>query len=403
MNSGSTHIASRKQLVLILLALAMGTFTLGLTEFSVMPMLPLVADSFAVSAAQSGHIISAYAAGVVVGAPLLMVLTPKLDRRIALILFAMMIFVFNGLSAAAASFEQIVLFRFLSGIPHGAYFGTALLFGAKLAPEGRSTLHMSRVFAGLTVATIVGVPMATLLAQHFSWRWSLLLVSLLALLTCVLLWRVLPSLDTDSQGLRNDLAVLKNPLIWPIVGIAVIGFGGVFCLYTYLADTMLDVTQVPAFNISIAMIIFGIGSTVGNWLFGQVRDRVVARVTGIALIYCLVLALIYVRAASNLWFLYGVVFLLGASLGLTTVIQAMLMRVAKGGHAVIGALLQCAFNSANAIGPLAGSLVLANGYAANTTGYVAAALFGGGFVMWFVSRMQLRHRAQLPADPDACR
>ncbi|MCD8475528.1 MAG: MFS transporter [Shewanella fodinae] len=170
-----------------------------------------------------------------------------------------------------------MLFRFLSGIPHGAYFGTALLFGAKLAPEGRSTLYMSRVFAGLTVATIVGVPMATLLAQHFSWRWSLLLVSLLALLTCVLLWRVLPSLDTDSQGLRNDLAVLKNPLIWPIVGIAVIGFGGVFCLYTYLADTMLDVTQVPAFNISIAMIIFGIGSTVGNWLFGQVRDRVVAR------------------------------------------------------------------------------------------------------------------------------
>ena len=382
-------------MVLILIALAMGTFTLGLTEFSVMPMLPLVADSFAVSAAQSGHIISAYALGVVVGAPLLMLLTPTLNRRTALVLFALMIFVFNGLSAAAASFEQIVLFRFLSGIPHGAYFGTALLFGAKLAPEGRSTLYMSRVFTGLTIATIVGVPVATLLAQHFSWRWSLVLVSLLALLTCLLLWRTLPSLQADSQGLRSDLAVLKNPLVWPIVGIAVIGFGGVFCLYTYLADTMLDVTKVPDYYISIAMVIFGVGSTVGNWLFGQVRDRVVAKVTGIGLIYCTVLALAYVQAANNVWFLYSVVFLLGASLGLTTVIQAMLMRVAKGGHAVIGALLQCAFNSANAIGPLAGSMVLAKGYAANSTGYVAAALFAGGFVMWFVSRVQRQRQERL--------
>ncbi|MDF0534946.1 MFS transporter [Shewanella yunxiaonensis] len=395
MTSGSTQIASGKQMVLILIALAMGTFTLGLTEFSVMPMLPLVADSFAVSAAQSGHIISAYALGVVVGAPLLMLLTPTLNRRTALVLFALMIFVFNGLSAAAASFEQIVLFRFLSGIPHGAYFGTALLFGAKLAPEGRSTLYMSRVFTGLTIATIVGVPVATLLAQHFSWRWSLVLVSLLALLTCLLLWRTLPSLQADSQGLRSDLAVLKNPLVWPIVGIAVIGFGGVFCLYTYLADTMLDVTKVPDYYISIAMVIFGVGSTVGNWLFGQVRDRVVAKVTGIGLIYCTVLALVYVQAANNVWFLYSVVFLLGASLGLTTVIQAMLMRVAKGGHAVIGALLQCAFNSANAIGPLAGSMVLAKGYAANSTGYVAAALFAGGFVMWFVSRVQRQRQERL--------
>ncbi|MFQ6372652.1 MFS transporter [Shewanella sp. YIC-542] len=392
MTSAIDNRTTQKPLLPVLLALAMGTFTLGLTEFSLMPMLPLIAQSFAVSAGQAGHVISAYAAGVVVGAPLLMLLTPKLDRRTALILFALMIFVFNGLSAIAASFEQMLLFRFLSGIPHGAYFGTALLFGARLAPEGRSTLYMSRVFAGLTVATIVGVPLATLLAQHFSWRWSLLLVASLALLTTLMLWRNLPVMAAESQGLRSDLAVLKNPLIWPIVGIAVIGFGGVFCLYTYLADTMLAVTQVAAVHISIAMVIFGVGSTVGNWLFGRVRDSMVVRVTGIGLVYCAVLALLYVQAATSLWFLYFTVFLLGASLGLTTVIQAMLMRVAKGGYAVIGALLQCAFNSANAIGPLAGGLVFAGGYSANATGYVAALLFGGGFIMWGVSLLQLRRQ-----------
>lgn len=394
MNSNGIPIHLNHSRGIILFVLAIGTFLLGLTEFSVMPMLPLVAESFGVSASQSGYIISAYAAGVVVGAPLLMMLTPNMNRRTALVLFAFLIFAFNGLSAAAASFEQIVFFRFLSGLPHGAYFGTALLFGARLAPEGRSTLYMSRVFSGLTIATIVGVPLATLLAQNMSWRWALMLVSMGAFVACVLLWRVLPSLEAEGDGLKSDLAVLKNPLIWPIVFIAVIGFGGVFCLYTYLADTMIDVTQVPEYYISIAMVIFGIGSTLGNWLFGHVHDRVVAKVTGAALVYCVLLAILYVSAADNLWFLYLVVLLLGASLGLSTVIQAMLMRVAKGGHAVIGALLQCAFNTANAIGPLAGSLVFINGYSANYTGYVAAMLFAGGFVMWLVSRLQMRQ--QLP-------
>ncbi|MCH1924232.1 MFS transporter [Shewanella sp. C32] len=390
MSTTATQVISQRPIGLTLFALAIGTFLLGLTEFSVMPMLPLVAETFNVSTGKVGHVISAYAAGVVVGAPLLMMLTPKMNRRTALVLFAGMIFAFNGLSALAASFEQMVLFRFLSGLPHGAYFGTALLFGARLAPEGRSTLYMSRVFSGLTIATIVGVPLATLLAQSVSWRWALVLVSVGALAACLLLWRVLPSLPAEGEGLKKDLAVLKNPLIWPIVGIGVIGFGGVFCVYTYLADTMLAVTQVPAYYISIAMVIFGIGSTVGNWLLGHVRDRVVAKVTGIVLLYCIALAVVYVQAASNVWLLFLVVFLLGASLGLTTIIQAMLMRVANGGHAVIGALLQCAFNSANAIGPVAGSYVFLNGYAANNTGYVAALLFGGGFIMWLVSRVQGR-------------
>lgn len=199
MNSNGIPIHLNHSRGIILFVLAIGTFLLGLTEFSVMPMLPLVADSFGVSASQSGYIISAYAAGVVVGAPLLMMLTPKMNRRTALVLFAFLIFAFNGLSAAAASFEQIVFFRFLSGLPHGAYFGTALLFGARLAPEGRSTLYMSRVFSGLTIATIVGVPLATLLAQNMSWRWALMLVSMGAFVACVLLWRVLPSLEAEGD------------------------------------------------------------------------------------------------------------------------------------------------------------------------------------------------------------
>lgn len=384
----SSHSVDRSGIALVILA--MGTFLLGLTEFSMMPMLPLIADSFQVSTDMAGHAISAYALGVVVGAPLFMVMTPKMDRRNALLLFSIVIFLFNGLSAASASFGQLVLCRFLSGLPHGAYFGTALLFGAKLAPEGRATRYMSRVFMGLTIATIIGVPVATAMAQNFSWRWSLLLVASLAFIESLLIFAVLPKMATESDSLSADLAVLKNPLVWPIVGIGVIGFGGIFCLYTYLADTMLEVTLAPAYMIPVAMVVFGVGSTVGNWIVGFARDQIIAKVTGIFLIYAIVIAFMFVHVATTLWLLLVVVFLLGACLGLTTVIQSQLMSVVKDGQAVLGALLQCAFNTANAIGPALGGLIFSHQLPANDTGYVSVFLFAGGFIMWVLSQAQWR-------------
>lgn len=384
----SSHSVDRSGIALVILA--MGTFLLGLTEFSMMPMLPLIADSFQVSTDMAGHAISAYALGVVVGAPLFMVMTPKMDRRNALLLFSIVIFLFNGLSAASASFGQLVLCRFLSGLPHGAYFGTALLFGAKLAPEGRATRYMSRVFMGLTIATIIGVPVATAMAQNFSWRWSLLLVASLAFIESLLIFAVLPKMATESDSLSADLAVLKNPLVWPIVGIGVIGFGGIFCLYTYLADTMLEVTRAPAYMIPVAMVVFGVGSTVGNWIVGFARDQIIAKVTGIFLIYAIVIAFMFVHVATTLWLLLVVVFLLGACLGLTTVIQSQLMSVVKDGQAVLGALLQCAFNTANAIGPALGGLIFSHQLPANDTGYVSVFLFAGGFIMWVLSQAQWR-------------
>lgn len=393
MSLSSAQSNSHEKVVLSLLVLALGTFMLGLTEFSMMPMLPLIAQSFDVAAGQAGQAISAYALGVVVGAPLLMILAAKLKRRSALVLYAFLIFSFNGLSAYSHSFSQLLLFRFLSGVPHGAYFGTALLFGAKLAPEGRSTLFMSRVFFGLTIATIIGVPVATLMAQLLSWRLCLMVVALIALICCGLLWNVLPDLQISQGALRQELGVLKDPLIWPIVGIVVIGFGGVFCVYTYLANTILNVTHVSRYFISIAMVLFGIGSTVGNWLLGQPHDRFAVRVTGGALVYSVLVALAYVKAAHSPILLLVVVFLLGACLGLTTVLQSMLMQVAKGGHEVIGALLQCAFNTANAIGPFVGSVVFYYHHPANQTGYIAALLFFGGLLMWLFSGIQRRQYA----------
>lgn len=381
-----------------ILAMALGTFVLGLTEFSAMSMLPLIAESFSVTPSMAGNVISAYAIGVVIGAPLFMLLTNKSNRRTALIVFTAMIAIGNGLSAIATSLPELVVYRVLSGLPHGAYFGTALLVASAMAPKGRRATYMSKVFAGLTIATIVGVPMATLVGQNMSWRVCMAIVAMLALITMFLIYRLVPSSPvTNPTRLREEFGVLKNKLVWSISGIIFVGFGGVFCIYTYLADTIINVTETPEVTISIAMMMFGIGTTIGNLVISKLADRSPLTTTGIALLCSVAIAVMYVFAAGNIWWLYITVFLLGASVGLAAVIQSMLLDVSPTGHAMIGALVQCAFNTANAIGPWMGGALLASGAAFNETGYASALLFLGGFGMWALSYLQMRHRNLIPA------
>ena len=374
----------------ILLVLALGTFILGLSEFSMMPMLPLISETFATTPSQSGYAISAYAIGVVVGAPILMLTTANMKKRYALMIFLILMFIANGLSAIATSLEQLIAFRFLSGLPHGAYFGAAILLAADIAPQNKRASYMSKVFMGLTIATIVGVPIVTLVGQNLSWRYCLAGASILALVAFICVYFFVPKIaNNQPSNLLNEFSVLKNKLVWSILGIVIIGFGGVFCLYTYIADTILMVTKTPAYTISIAMIMFGVGCTIGNYVLGKAADRSALNTTGLALIGSIVFAFAYVNASYNINLLYAVIFFIGCSVGLATLIQSLLMDVAPEGHAMIGALVQCAFNTANAIGPWVGGAVIAQGAAPNQTGYVAAALFLGGLVMWFLSYLQL--------------
>ncbi|MGI2169477.1 MFS transporter [Shewanella sp. MF05960] len=383
----------------ILIVLALGTFILGLSEFSMMPMLPLISETFASTPSQSGYAISAYAIGVVVGAPILMLTTANMKKRHALMIFLSLMFVANGLSAMATSLEQLIAFRFLSGLPHGAYFGAAILLAADIAPQNKRASYMSKVFMGLTIATIVGVPIVTLVGQNLSWRYCLAGASALALVAFICVYVVVPSIaNNQPSNLLNEFSVLKNKLVWSILGIVIIGFGGVFCLYTYIADTILVVTKTPAYTISIAMVMFGIGCTLGNYVLGKAADRSALKTTGLALICSIVFAFAYVNASYNINLLYVVIFFIGCSVGLATLIQSLLMDVSPNGHAMIGALVQCAFNTANAIGPWLGGIAIANGAMPNETGYVAAALFMGGFMMWVVSYLQMNNK-QTPLEP----
>ena len=385
--SSASHQLNRTAMLVVL---ALGTFILGLAEFSMMPMLPLISDTFNSTPAQSGYTISAYAMGVVVGAPILMLASANMKKRTALLIFLSLMCLANTLSAFAGTLEQLVVLRFLSGLPHGAYFGAAILLASDIAPKGQRASFMSKVFMGLTIATIVGVPIVTLVGQYLSWRYCLAGAGVLSFIAFICVYKVVPNVkNSQPSNLLNEFGVLKNKLVWTILGIVIIGFGGVFCIYTYIADTILVVTNSPAYTISIAMVMFGIGSTLGNYVLGKAADKSAINTTGLVLVCAVICALAYVSASHNIWLLYGVIFFIGCSLGLATLIQTLLMDVSPNGHAMIGALVQCAFNIANAIGPWVGGMVLAQGATPNQTGYVAAALFGGGLLMWLLSYLQM--------------
>ena len=195
----------------ILIVLALGTFILGLSRFSMMPMLPLISETFGSTPSQSGYAISAYAIGVVVGAPILMLTTANMRKRKALLIFLSLMCISNSLSAFATSLEQLVLFRFLSGLPHGAYFGAAILLASEIAPAGKRASFMSKVFMGLTIATIVGVPVVTLVGQNLSWRYCLAGAGVLAFIAFIFVYKVVPNIEnTKPSNLLNEFGVLKK-------------------------------------------------------------------------------------------------------------------------------------------------------------------------------------------------
>jgi DHA1 family inner membrane transport protein len=376
----------------LLFALAMGAFAIGTTEFASMTLLPFIASDFHVTQPLAGHAISAYALGVVIGSPVIMVLGVRLPRRALLVALAAFIGIANGLSAVAPSLPWLVFFRFLSGFPHGAYFGVAMLLAASLVPKNRRAQAVSRVFMGLTIATIIGVPFATWIGQTIGWRWGMAIVAGLAAITAALIRCLAPAspAEADASPLR-ELNALRSRQVWLTLGIAGIGFGGIFCVYTYLAATLIEVTHASDFMIPVVMAVFGLGTTVGNLICGWAADRATMLAAGVSLGFTALVLALYPSATDNLWLLIPLVFFIGCGVGLAAILQTRLMDVAPDAQSLAGALVQSAFNVANAIGPLAGGFVIAAGYGLPATGYAAAALTLGGLGMWYWALMDARH------------
>jgi DHA1 family inner membrane transport protein len=371
---------------LVHLALAVGGFAIGTTEFATMSLLPYFARDLAIDAPTAGNVISAYALGVVVGAPTIAVLAAKVSRRTLLIALMGIFALANGLSGIAPTYHWMLLFRFLSGLPHGAYFGIAALVAASLVPPNRRTMAVSRVMLGLTIATIVGVPFANILGQVIGWRWGFGLVAVLALITALLVALFAPRdiAERDASPLR-ELGALRRPQVWLTLATGAVGFGGLFAVYTYLADTMLAVTNVSPAMIPLALVLFGAGMTAGTIIVPRFADKSLMPTAAAIMLWSAVMLALWPIAALHLPTLLLAVFGIGLGGAYGVVLQTRLMDVAGDAQALAASLHHSAFNTANAIGPLLGGMAIRAGYGWTSTGYVGCALALGGLATWLLS------------------
>ncbi len=376
----------RGRVGLIHFALAVGGFAIGTTEFATMSLLRYFAHDLAIDEPTAGHVISSYALGVVVGAPVIAVLSARVTRR-ALLMGLMAVFAIgNLLSAAAPSYAWMLVFRFLSGLPHGAYFGIATLVAASLVPTGKRTQAVGRVLLGLTVATIVGVPLADWMGRYYGWRWTFVAVGALAVACAVLIGLFAPR-DRAVSGASplRELGALRRLQVWLTLATGAIGFGGIFAVYTYLGSTLADVTHVSAALAPVVFSAFGAGMTVGNLVVPRFADRALMPTAGLLLAGSAVVLALYPFASTNFWAVTIDVFLVGVGGALATVLQTRLMDVAGDAQSLAAALNHSAFNVANALGPWLGGMAIAAGFGLTSTGYVGCALAIAGLLVWWIS------------------
>ncbi|MGU3651787.1 MFS transporter [Mycolicibacterium sp. A43C] len=359
---------------LAVLALALGGFGIGTTEFVAMGLLPDIATGFGVSEPTAGHVISAYALGVVIGAPTIAALTARVPRR-ALLLGLMAVFTLGNLaSALAPSYATLVIARFVAGLPHGAFFGIAALAAAHLMGPRNRAKAVAYVLSGLTVATVLGVPLASWLGQAFGWRSAFVLVVVIGLITLTALWFWLPdqlrTMHVTSP--LTELGALRRPQVWLAVMVGMIGFGGMFAVYTYISTTMTDVAGLPRTLVPVALMVFGLGMVVGNLVGGRLADISVIRALYLSLGSLGVVLLLFVAAAHNPWTALPVLFLIGtAGSAVGPALQTRLMDVAHDAQTLAAALNHSALNIGNAAGAWVGGLVIAAGL-----GYTAPAAAG---------------------------
>ncbi|MFD7708011.1 MFS transporter [Streptomyces sp. NPDC059786] len=370
---------------LALLALAVGAFGIGTTEFVMMGLLPDVADDLHISIPSAGHLVSAYALGVVIGAPLLAALTARMSRRKVLILLMTLFVVGNALSALAPDDHYLLAARFVSGLPHGAFFGVGAVVATGLVAPERKARSVSLMFLGLTVANIAGVPVATLMGQHLGWRATFLGVSAIGLVAIASLALLIPRDHThapSSDGLRGELAALRSLPVWLALGTTIAGFGALFSAYSYITPMLTDSAGYAEGSVTLLLALFGVGATAGNLLGGRLADRSLRGTLFGGLASLMVVLALFPLLMSAQWSAALGVTALGAAAFITgSPLQLMVMEKAATAPSLASSANQAAFNLANAGGAWIGGLALAAGFGTTSPATAGAALAVLGLVV----------------------
>ena len=379
---------------LALLALALGTFCIGTTEFASMGIIQLFSVSLGVDIPTATHAISAYAVGVVLGGPALTLFAARLNRRILLLVLIGVFIIGNVLSAMADGLGMFIVARFITGLPQGAYFGAGAVVASYIVGPGHAGRAFASVMAGLTIATILGSPIATFLGQTIGWRATYLCVGGLGVLSLLSLWFLVPrSSALDGASIMHELSGLKKARVWLMMVIAALGISSIFAVYTFIGPFVTDVVQLPPQVIPAALALFGIGMFAGNLYGGRLADadpsRGITAGFGVALVVLVALAIWGLQT----WVFFPALFGVGATMmAAIPTIQVRLVALAPESPTLMGAMNLAALNVANALGAMAGGLTIGAGLGLLSTVWAGFALTAAGLLL-FLATLGKRRRA----------
>ncbi|MFI7118344.1 MFS transporter [Amycolatopsis sp. NPDC049868] len=380
-----------------LLALAIGAFGIGTTEFVMMGVLPEAAADFGVSIPSAGYLISGYALGVVVGAPLLTAAAVRLPRKTMLLAMMGLFTLGNTLFALSPNQEFGVAFRFLAGLPHGAFFGAGAVVASSLAKPGERAKAVSMMFMGLTLANVVGVPLGTLLGQKVGWRATFGVVAVIGLLAMAAIAKLVPHQGKPVEpSLRGELGAFRRPQVWLALAIVTFGLGGVFACLSYIAPMLTDVTGYSPSNVTLLLSLAGVGMTIGNILGGRLADKALMPSLYVSLFGLATVLAIFTFTANGKVGAAVTIFFVGlAGFMIGPMMQARIMEKAGGTPSLVSAAVQSAFNIANSIGAYLGGLVIAGGFGLVAPNWVGASLAVLGLSLAVVSGGMDRREARL--------
>lgn len=386
-----------------LIALSFGGLTIGITEFVMMGLLPDIAADLSVSIPTAGYLISAYALGVVIGAPTLVLMTRNYPPKKILLLLAAMLTLFNALSIIAPNYELLFVSRLLSGLPHGAFFGVGAVVASRLAAKGKEAQAISIMFAGLTLANLIGVPIGTYIGQHFSWRYSFALVAIIGLITFVALIFWMPVLESGKkESIKSQLSFFQNATAWYIILITAIGFGGLFCWISYIAPLLTDISGFASENVSTILILAGFGMVVGNFLGAKLADKYSPAkiILVLLLVMALDLSLVLFGSSNQLISLILVFFTGCISFSVVAPIQMVMIQVSTGAEMIASAALQASFNIGNALGAFLGGIPLVMGYDFTSPNFVGLLMaLTGAFITTLLILKFRNQNEQVSSQP----
>jgi len=384
---------TRKQVALAIIALSIGGFAVGVTEFAIMGLQLEAVQDLGITIPQAGLLISAYAVGVVIGAPILSILGARRERKSYAMLLLGVFILGHVLSFFAPNFETMLVARFLSGLPHGAYFAVAALMAAEMAGPTKRSRAIAVVMGGLAISNVLGVPVVTALGQQFGWRWMFISVIVLALITMAAVARYAPrQMPPAKATMRSEIMGLKNKRLWVGIMLAVVGFSGMFALYSYIAPVSTEITGFGESSLPWIVGLFGSGMVVGNFVGGWAADKSVLGTVVVAMGLVAVFMVLFAYTAHIPVLMLIFLFLVGVSASaLGPSMQTHLIDTAPDAPQLAASLHHSAFNAANALGALVGGQVIAADLGLRAPSYVGAfAAVLGVFVALYAIRLTRR-------------